>query len=206
MPTRFLDRFALIAAVVAAALATEPHLATAQTSSFDVPELGARIRVSRIAATPTAGTVLARGSDSIVIGRPDGRRESVAMKDVTGLEISRGRTRNVVVGVALGLVAGAVGGVQLKKSGDRVTTTGALFKSTDPNNLYLQAAPSADTTAGNPMWVPFGMLAGTSIGTLVGVMWKERWRPAAIRRGDVKVGVLPAPESRRVSLALSARF
>lgn len=202
MPTRLLDRLVLIPAI-AAAIATD--VAKAQTSSFDGPEVGARIRVSRMAATPMTGTMLARGSDSIVIGRPDGRRESVAMKDVTGLEISRGRTRNVAVGVALGLVAGVVAGVQLRKSGNRVTTD-KPFISTDPNNLYLMAAPVADTTVGNPMWIPLGMIAGATLGTFVGAIWKERWRPAAIRRGDAKVGFLPATKSRRVSLALSARF
>jgi hypothetical protein len=203
---RLHERISLITTIVAAALATEPQLAKAQTSSFDGPEVGARIRIARIAGTPITGTVLARGSDSIVVGHSDGRRESVAMKDVAGLEISRGRTRNVAVGVALGLVAGTVAGVQLKKSGDRVTTTGAFFRSTDPNNLYLQPAPAADTSVGNPILIPLGMFAGATVGTFVGLIWKERWRPAAIRRGDVKVGFLPATKSRRVSLALSARF
>jgi hypothetical protein len=64
----------------------------------------------------------------------------------------------------------------------------------------------ADTSIGNPMWVPPGMLAGTAVGALVGVIWKERWRPAMIRRRDAKVGLVPATNVRRVSLALSARF
>jgi hypothetical protein len=204
---RLPERIALIAAVVVAAMATTTHLAKAQTSLFDVPDAGARIRVSRIGAAPTTGTLLAHTSDSIAIERPDGRRETMAMKDVTWLEISRGRTRNVAVGVALGLVAGAVVGIQLKKSGDRVTTRTIPFKSTDPNNLYLQASFAvADTSVGNPMWVPLGMLAGTAAGTIVGLFWKERWRPAMIRRGDAKVGLLPATNVRRLSLALSARF
>jgi hypothetical protein len=158
------------------------------------------------------GTVLRGASDSIVIGRPDGQHETVAMKDVTGLAISRGRSHNVVVGTTLGLVAGAVGGLMIKQNGDRVTTHEAVFKSTDPNNLYLQAAlgdasvAHADTTKGNSTWIPIGAIAGTATGTLVGYLWKERWRPAAIRRGDARVGIVPTSNPRRVALALSARF
>ena len=182
------------------------NVAKAQAPSIDVPEAGARVRISRTGAPTLTGTVLARTADSIVVGRTDDVRETVAMKDVTGLAISRGRTRNVVVATTMGLVAGAVGGWQLKKHGDRVTTTEAIFKSTDPSNLYLQGAPAADTTVGNRMWIPFGMLVGSSAGTLVGYMWKERWRPAAIRRGDARVGFIPEAQSRRVALAISARF
>ncbi|MBW8771005.1 MAG: hypothetical protein JF589_14715, partial [Gemmatimonadetes bacterium] len=186
--------------------------AAAQTSSFDAPPVGARVRVSRTGAAPTTGTVLARASDSIVVGQSDGVRQSIAMKDVTELEISRGRSRHVVVGTALGLVAGGVGGLLIKQNGDRVTRTEAIFKSTDPNNLYLQAAlgdastMSTRTEHGNSMWIPIGAVAGTATGTLVGYLWKERWRPAAIRRGDARVGVVPTSNPRRVALALSAHF
>jgi hypothetical protein len=203
---RLAERTALVAAVVAVALATVTHLAAAQMSSFDMPEAGARIRVSRMGATPTTGTLLARTSDSIAVERPDGRRESIAMKDVTGIEISRGRKRHVVVATTLGLVAGAVGGVLIRNAGYRVTIREAGFTSTSPDNLYLQPAPAADTSVGNPMWIPLGMIVGTSVGTLVGILWKEKWRPAMIRRGDAKVGFLPATNARRVSLALSAYF
>jgi hypothetical protein len=208
---RLPDRFALVAAVTAA-LTAGPRAARAQTASFDPPAVGARVRVSRIGAAPLTGTVLRGASDSIVIGRPDGQRESVAMKDVTGLEISRGRSRHVVVGTALGLVAGAAGGLLIKHNGDRVTTHEFAFKSTDPNNLYLQAALGdasvayTDTTKGRSMWIPIGAIAGTASGTLVGYLWKERWRPAAIRRGDARVGMVPTSNPRRVALALSARF
>jgi hypothetical protein len=202
---RLLERISLIAAVVAGALATRTHLAHAQASLFDVPDVGARVRVSRIGAPTMTGSLLARTSDSVAIGLSDGRRESVALKDVSGLEISRGRTRNVVLGTALGMVAGAVTGLQLKKNGERITT-GAGFRSTDPSNLYLQAAPSADTTAGNSLWIPLGVVAGTAAGTLVGYVWRERWRPAAIRRGDARVGFVPMADTRRISLVLSERF
>src|SRR5204863_9705665 len=84
------ERIALIAAVVAVALTTRTQLAQAQAPSFDVPETGTRIRVTRIGAPSMTATLLGRGSDSIVIGQADGRRETVALKDVTGLEISRG--------------------------------------------------------------------------------------------------------------------
>lgn len=201
---RLAERLPLIAAVVAGALTARTHFAQAQ-ASFDVPDLGARVRVSRIGAPTMTGSLLARTSDSVVIGLPNARRESVAWKDVSGLEISRGRTRNVVLGTALGMVAGAVTGLRLKKNGERITTE-AGFRSTGPSNLYLQAAPSADTTAGNSLWIPLGMVAGTAAGTLVGYVWKERWRPAAIRRGDARVGFLPTSDSRRVALALATRF
>jgi len=202
---RLAERLPLIAAVVAGALTARTHPVLAQASSFDAPDIGARVRVSRIGAPTLTGSLLARASDSVVIGLPNARRESVALKDVSGLEISRGRTRNVVLGTALGLAAGAVTGLRLKKNGERITTeTG--FRSTDPSNLYLQAAPTADTTAGNSLWIPLGMVAGTSAGTLVGYLWKERWRPAAIQRGDARVGFLPMANSRRVTLVLTERF
>jgi hypothetical protein len=209
---RLFHRIAVIAAIVAAATVTDARRATAQASSFDAPPVGARVRVSRNGVSPTTGTVLARASDSIVVGQANGVRQSIAMRDVTDLAISRGHTRNVVVGTTLGLVAGAVGGLLIKQNGDRVTRREAVFKSTDPNNLYLQAALGdastmvADTTKGNSTWIPIGALAGTATGTLVGYLWKEKWRPAAIRRGDARVGVVPTSNPRRVALALSARF
>lgn len=208
---RFSKRTTLITAALVAALAGDTHLAPAQTPSFDVPPVGARVRVSRAGAS-TTGTVLSRATDSIVVGRMDGARETVALKDVTGLEISRGRKRNVVVGTTLGLAVGTIGGLMIKQSGDRVTTHEAVFKSTDPNNLYLQSAlgdassAHADTTRGKSTWIPIGAIAGTATGTLVGYLWKERWRPAAIRRGDARVGIVPTSNPRRVALALSARF
>jgi hypothetical protein len=209
---RLIERVVLVAAGVAAGLVIGPRLASAQTPAFDAPPVGARVRVSRAGAMPTTGTVLAGPSDSIVVGRADGGREVLAMKDVTGLEISHGHRRNVVVGSALGLALGSVGGVMLKQHGDRVTTTWVQFKSTDPNNLYLQAAlgdassGSTRTEHGKSVWIPIGAAAGAAGGTIVGFLWKERWRPAAIRRGDARVGFVPAPDARRVALALSARF
>jgi hypothetical protein len=206
------ERIALVAAVVAAATLTRAQVAQAQASSFDAPDVGARVRISRDGISPTTGTVLARASDSIVVGEQGGRRETVAMKDVTSLAISSGRTRNVVTATSLGLVAGTLVGVLAKQNGDRVTKHWATFKSTDPNNLYLQPALGdadvayADTAHGNKAWIPIGVVAGAAGGTLVGYLWKERWRPAAIRRGDARVGFVPAENPRRVALALSARF
>src|SRR5690242_12188369 len=130
-----ITRSALVAVILAAGSAIPTQRATAQTPSFDAPAVGARVRVSRAGAAPTTGTVLARSNDSIVVGRADGGRDTLAMKDVTMLAISRGRSRNVVVGTALGLVAGTVGGLLIKQDGDRVTTQEFAFRSTDPNNL-----------------------------------------------------------------------
>lgn len=209
---RFRQRIALLAVLVAGSSLTATQRVAAQSPSFDAPPVGARVRVSRSGTAPTTGTVLTRASDSIVVGRADGGRETVAMKDVTGLEISRGHSRNVVVGTALGLALGTVAGVMIKENGDRVTKHWATFKSTNPDALYLQPALGdasvayADTTRGNPVWIPIGVVAGAAGGTLVGYLWKERWRPAAFRRGDARVGFVPAAEPRRVAIELTARF
>jgi hypothetical protein len=199
-------------ALAAAASTIPTQRAMAQTPSYDTPAVGARVRVARSGVAPTTGTVLSRANDSIVVGRRDRERETVAMKDVTGLEISRGKMGHVVTGTVFGLVVGTAAGVMIKQHGDRVTSREAVFKTTDPNNLYLQAAlgdasvVTTDTTHGNSAWIPLGVAAGAAGGSLVGYLWKERWRPAAIRRGDARVGIVPTPESRRMALALSARF
>jgi hypothetical protein len=203
---RLVERIALSATVMAAALTSVARVARAQ-SSFDEPPVGARIRIARSGVAPMTGTVLSRATDSIVVGWTDGGREAVAMKDVTGLETSRGRSRNVIVGTALGIVAGTAMGVALKRqSGGQVRIITASFKSTDPNNLYLQAAAVADTSRGNAARIPLGAIAGAAGGTLVGYVWKERWRPAPIRRGDARLGIVSTPDARRVALSLSARF
>src|SRR5436309_3098774 len=110
---RLLETLALITAGLAA------NVAAAQTSSFDTPESGARIRISLMGAPANTATVLARSNDSLVVEwDANGRRDSIAMHNVTRLEISRGRSRHVKRGALIGFGVGAVIGVFEKVSMD----------------------------------------------------------------------------------------
>jgi len=180
------------------------HDAAAQTTSSDVPPPGTRIRVSVLGANPQVGTLLGRTSDSLMMGWSNGTTNTVAIRDVSRLDVSRGFRRHVLRGAVTGLALGAVGGIVKQMTADDDAMS-AHFQNVLTCIDNFSCASLDDNSVSqnhNRMMVPIGIAVGTIAGAMLGLISTEKWLPAA----EARVGVAPTVSARGVSLAFSAHF
>jgi hypothetical protein len=194
------------AAVLGSALLamTAAHDAAAQTTSSDVPPPGTRVRISVLGATPHVGILVGRTSDSLVVGWSNGTRDTVAISDVSRLDISRGTRRHVLRGAVIGLAVGTAGGLVKTMTANDDASFSRTQNVLDCINSGSCASLDDNSIAENRnrRFVPIGIAIGATAGALLGLISTEKWLPAA----EVRVGVAPAASTRGVSLAFSVHF
>jgi hypothetical protein len=167
-------------------------LAVSAVQGQSVATVGERVRIttpSQRGSYRYVGRVSDVTRDSLTVQSPDVGTRSVAIADITMLEVSRGvrgnGRRGMLYGSVIGLGLGAVVGA-------------ATYKKPDCNTTFLcPAGPAIDITA--------GALVGGVVGLAVGGLWgashpSDRWS----RRMLNDVGLAPLAHGR--GLAISARF
>ncbi len=181
----------------------------ANAQNVPMPAPGARIRVwlrscaqtSPVSdCSPVTGWVVRSGGDTLVI-RPDARNgetripwyssriESLDLRQVDRVQVSRGRNTHTGDGMAVGIVAGAVLG------------GGIGGAACDPYGFY-DACVSGSALAG----VVVGSLSGLIVGAS---LRSERWQDIALDgslRGSSPAGVTITPTYARGAVGLNARI
>jgi hypothetical protein len=197
-------REAIFSAAVLALIATRG--VAAQEATSEAP-FGVRVRVSVLGAAPRVGTLVGQTNDALVVGWSNGTRDTVAMRDVSRLDVSRGSRRHLMFGAVAGAAVGTIGGLLKKMSADD-----AAGRTRDQNYKTCVTGGGCDALDGsigeddNRKLIPIGIALGTAAGALVGLIATEQWRPAAMEHGTLRVGVAPMVTPRGVSLALAAHF
>jgi hypothetical protein len=167
-------------------------LALSTSLQAQVASVGERVRIttpSQRGSYRYVGRVSDVSRDSLTVQSPDVGTRSVAIADITALDVSTGvrgnGRRGMLYGSLIGLGAGAVLGA-------------ATYKKPDCNGSYFcPNGPAIDITA--------GALVGGVVGFAVGGLWgashpSEQWT----RRMITRVGI--APIERRPGLMVGARF
>ena len=166
-------------AVVLVALLV-PSILGAQLGELTV---GQRVRLEApgIFAGRFEGTILSRSTDTLVVARPGGVQQRVAVGSLTSAEVSRGKSRT------LGAQRGALWGGGI---------AGALGLA-----IAIPASTSSDTTFNNVELAGFvaqmflgGALWGAGIGAAVGA---EKWDRFAL---PARVSILPARGGVRLAM------
>jgi hypothetical protein len=199
-------RAAIFSAALLVLIATR-GVAAQEVTSTVLPQ-GVRVRVSVLNATPRVGTLVGQTNDALVVGWSNGTRDTVAIHDVSRLDISGGSRRHLMFGAVAGAALGTIGGLLKKMSADD-----AAGRTRDQNYMTCVTGGGCDALNGsigeddNKKLIPIGIAIGTAAGALAGlVVATEQWRPAAIQHGTLRVGVAPMVTPRGISLALAAHF
>jgi hypothetical protein len=167
-------------------------LLAVSTLHAQVASVGERVRIttpSQHGAYRFVGRVSGVTHDSLTVQGPDAGTRSVAIADITALEVSNGvrgnGRRGMLYGSLIGIgLGGALGA--------------ATYKKPDCTGTFLcPSGPGLDITA--------GALLGGVVGVTVGGLWgashpSDRWT----RRAISNVGLAPIAHGR--GLAISARF
>jgi hypothetical protein len=182
--------FALVSALVITALAAPAVLAaTPRGVSELVPGRRVRLTAADTRVGPRAGRLISVSPDSLVIAADStGGISAIARSEITGIEISRGRTHRVGRDTGIGFLIGAGSGALL----------GAI--STDPNDFIFNK-PADGAVLGAIFLGPIGALVGLIVG--VSHLDAERWRPLDQVGVDI---VLPDSRSETLRVALAVRF
>lgn len=159
-------------------------------------EAGARIRVTapRDDLRKHVATVLEVRDDSIVVASRSGSR-TVAVDNITELDVSIGTRGHMLRDGAIGFGLGAlVGGVLMKSASDDCPGGGEY------GVCGIPVSESEATALGAAVYGGLGLLAGVAIGAFLDR--SDRWER---RHADVKVAIAPS-RSGGVSLNFSRAF
>ena len=145
--------------------------------------------------------VVGGSGDTIVVEWERGVRDTVAMSDVTRLEVFQGVRQHVQAGALIGLAVGGVVGVigQASMSKD--------FSSACDKKKNLFCAPAAGAVDGlGWAMVPVTALLGAGLGALIGRAGTEQWKEGTPRRVGTRVDLVPTMSTPRIALVVSGRF
>jgi hypothetical protein len=164
--------------------------ATAQTPTLPP---GARVRVTAPAygSARQVGTVLALRGDTLVLqtaANPD--TLLLPWSGVTGLEVSRGRRRQVREGIGFGFLAGAAFGMLI-----------GLADGDDPPDSFIAFSAGEKALFAGAVLGGIGAVVG---GVLGAASPTDRWERVPLRSVEARVGA--APGGHGLALSLSARF
>ena len=141
-------------------------------------EPGARLRVTRTAdAEPVVGVLASLEGERLILDIGEGRRLTLAAGSITKLEASSGQKSNALLGLGIGAVVGAIGGVVYCKNAvcDQEAKAAAIFS-----------------------------LPGALIGVLIGAAIKtEKWEEVPL--DQLRVSFVPQRDG-RFGLGLSVAF
>lgn len=168
----------LISTLCAVVLMT-PIAGFSQVSQSDIMQVdtGSRVRIVAPVFGPKKqlGTVSSLTRDTLVLRHGSGMAlQSVAMSDITALEVSSGKHTNKAKGALWGLLVGAAGGgilgYTLYKEPSCQSQGGGCFILIGPDSKGTNAVFSAVVGG------VFGLLAGT----LIGMRASETWVPGTV--------------------------
>jgi hypothetical protein len=148
-----------------------PPLAAQRLTAAAFPELGTRVRLTAVAASPSrvvvTGTLRRVSGDSAIVIEDRGGQRGMSMSEVVRLEVSRGRSRRagarrgLAYGPLVGMTAGGVIGALLGASG---------------NSEFGPAGRGEATLFGAALGLVIGISLGPGVGAALGVeRWERRW-------------------------------
>ena len=156
---------------------------------------GARVRITQIDQKPRVAVVVSRTADTLRVRWPDlaNTTAAVPVADISRLEVSGGRHRNVLKGMAVGTLGLGTVGVVLGAA------TYSPCDSTEPFGCLL----ASDNRAEEALMVgALGAAVGLIVGTLVGLPSRESWRRVPLDATRVAVSIIPRGGATGVGLSL----
>jgi hypothetical protein len=157
---------------------------------------GARVRITRIDEKPLVAIVVARVADTLVVRAPGQAQPlTLPLAEISRLDVSTGRHRNVGKGALVGIVAGgALGAVLGAASYQPCESTeflGCLLAPTDRGE---------SATLGGAV----GGALGLVVGALIGVVRQDTWKRVPLDGSRVAVSV--RPRAHGAGLGVSLQF
>lgn len=170
-----------------------PGQATTPATSI---QPGTRVRITQPGQEPRIAAVVTGSGDTLFVRWPEfATTSAVPLAEVSRLEVSTGRHRNVLKGALVGtLSAGAVGGVLGAATYTPCTSTEAF-------GCFLEPAGRGESALQGGV---VGGVLGLIVGALVGLPSREGWQQMPLATRRVSVAVTPRPSS--TGLGLSVRF
>jgi len=186
----------LIAALLVLLLALPDSLVgqAAAPASPVVP--GARVRITRAGEKPRVAIVVAHSADTLLVRWPEfANAVALPLTEISRLDVSTGRHRNVVKGMVLGTVGvGALGAALGAVSYQPCTST---------EFLGCLLAPQSRADAALLGGVVGGAL-GFVGGSLAGLVRHESWKRVSL--ADRRVAAAVRPGAHGADLSVSLRF
>jgi hypothetical protein len=157
---------------------------------------GARVRIAQAGEKPRVGIVVARTADTLLVKWPEfASSAAVPFADISRLDVSTGRHRRVLKGMALGTVGvgtiGAIAGAISYQPCQSTEFLGCLF------------APASRSDAAAFGGVVGGAL-GLVVGSLVGLQRHESWKRVSL--DDRRVAIALAPRGQATGVGVSLHF
>jgi hypothetical protein len=170
-----------------------PGQAAAQAASI---QPGARVRITHAGQNPRIAVVVARSADTLLVRWPEYTNAvAVPFAEISRLDVSTGRHRNVLKGAVVGtLSAGAVGAVL-------GAATYTPCESTEFLGCFLAPTSAAESAAVGGV---VGGVLGLIVGSLVGLPARDDWRRVSL--DEQRVAVAVTPRGRGTDLGVSLRF
>jgi len=184
----------LIAALLLLVLARPDALTGQAAAPAASLRPGARVRIARIAVKPLVATVVARIGDTLVVRAPGlAKPLALPLAEISRLDVSTGRHRNLGKGMLVGIVAGGAVGAGL----------GAVTYQpcTSTEFLGCLGAPSdrgESVTIGGILGGALGLVAGS----LIGAARRDTWKRVPLDGSRVAVSVRPRAHGAGLGVAL----
>jgi hypothetical protein len=155
---------------------------------------GARVRIARIDEKPLVAVVIARMADTLVVRAPGlAKPLALPLAEISRLDVSTGRHRNLGKGIFVGIVAGGAIGAGLgAASYEPCTSTeflGCLGSASDRGE---------SATIGGILGGALGLVAGS----LIGAARQDTWKRVPLDGRRVAVTVRPRGHGAGLGIAL----
>ena len=186
----------LIAALLVLLLARPDALVSQAAAPASRVAPGARVRITRTGEKPRVAIAVAHTADTLLVRWPEFANDvALPLAEISRLDVSTGRHRNVVKGMVLGTAGvGALG-----------AALGAISYQPCESTAFMGCflAPESRGDAALVGGVVGGAL-GFVVGSLAGLVRHESWKRVSL--ADRRVAAAVRPGAHGADLSLSLRF
>lgn len=166
---------------------SEPLIGQGTTPAALAP--GARVRITQAGQQPRVATVVAHTRDTLLVRWPDlTNTVAVPVAEISRLDVSTGRHRNLVKGMVLGTVGGAAVGALV----------GALAYQPCTGNCLDLFDREGSALLGGALLGTLGFV----VGTLAGLPSHDTWQRVSLDGGRVAVAVRSRAQGAGLGVAL----
>jgi hypothetical protein len=184
----------LIAGLLVLALAHPATLVSQEAPTAATLASGARVRITNAGSEPRIATVVARQGDTLLVRWPEfASAVAVPLAEISRLEVSTGRHRRVLKGMALGTAAGGVTGALLGAASYEPC------ESTEFMGCFLSPESRMQSAAFGGV---VGGALGLVVGSLAGLARHENWKRVSLDERRVAVAVTPRAHGTRLGVSL----
>ena len=173
----------MIAVLLLLVLARPDALASQAAAPAATLPPGARVRIARIAEKPLVATVVTRVGDTLIVRAPGlANPLAVPLAEISQLDVSTGRHRNVGKGILVGIVAGGAVGAGLGAA------TYQPCESTEFMGCFLAPKDRGESVRVGGV---VGGALGLVVGALIGAPRRDTWKRVPLDGSRVAVSVRP---------------